>query len=131
VDAGRAMLVRVAVEQGRAIGMRLPEARLRDVTFTDTQLDLANLRFAQLERVVFRGCQLREADLMSARLTSVVFEGCDLTGIDLARVSFERCELRGCTLDEVRGLTSLTGVAMSWPDVIALAPVLAAAFGVH
>lgn len=60
----------------------------------------------------------------------MVLERCDLTGADLTGVTFERCRIDGCTLDSVRGLASLAGVTMPWPDVVELAPVFAQALGV-
>ena len=130
VGARSASLLRTRVVGGRAIGIGLSEARIKDTTFEDVAFDLAHLRFARLSRVVFRNCRMHEVDFANAQFDSVLLDGCDLTGADFTKTSFTRCELRGSTLDEVRGLTSLTGVAMRWADVIALAPVFARALGV-
>lgn len=130
--AGRsASWQRLEVRGGRGLGLSLSEAMLRDVVFDGTQLDLAGMRFATLQRVVFRGCRMHEVDLSSATLQSVLLEDCDLTGADVSRASFERCELRGCSLEGVRGLHDLSGIAMSLLDVIDVAPLFARACGVH
>jgi uncharacterized protein YjbI with pentapeptide repeats len=131
VGAHGASVRRMRAIGTRALGIQLGEATLRSVEFTETVLDFANLRYAKLDRVTFVDCQLRDADLSHATLRSVRLERCDLTRCDLTGATFERCVLDGCTLDEVRGLGSLRGLAMPLGDVIELAPALAAALGMH
>ena len=122
---------RVLMRDTRAVGISLLEARLRDVEFVESNLDLARCRFAQLERVAFRGCRLRDADFSNAKLASVTFEGCDLTKVDFTKAVFARCEIRSCVIEGVRGLVNLEGIAMPFPDLIELAPSLARALGLH
>ncbi|MCW2960282.1 MAG: pentapeptide repeat-containing protein [Thermoleophilia bacterium] len=124
-------IVRASFVHGRTLGFGIADGRMQDVTFDETQLDLANFRFAKLACVVFRGCRMHEADFSSAELKSVVFDHCDLSGADFSRATFERCEMRGCTLDRAKGMVSFAGISMPWPDVIDLAPLLAAAVGIH
>jgi hypothetical protein len=64
-------------------------------------------------------------------LSSVAFVSCGLDGVDLSGAAFSACEMRGCVVDEVRGVTSLRGVAMPWPDLVRNAGAFAAALGVR
>jgi uncharacterized protein YjbI with pentapeptide repeats len=120
-------ITRVALRGGRALGFGFTDARMQDATLDEVQLDLASFRFTTLVSVVFRDCSMREVDLSSAKLTSVVFERCDMTGVDFSRAKFTKCQMRGCTLEGAKGMTTFAGIAMPWPDIVELAPVMAAA----
>ena len=53
-----------------------------------------------------------------------------LTGADLQGARCERCEIRGCELAGVDGVERLSGTRMTWPDVVQIAGLLAAASGI-
>jgi uncharacterized protein YjbI with pentapeptide repeats len=129
--APRAGLVRVELRGVRLTGAQLAEAMLRDVVFSDCRVDLAGLRMARLERVAFRDCRLEELDLYAAELVDVSFERCALREATLSEAKLERCAIRGCDLAGLRGADRLAGVEMTWEDILASAPVFAAALGVH
>lgn len=127
--------VRVLVERAtlrgcRMTGMQLAESTIRDTLLEGCRIDLAAFRMTRFERVVLRDCVLREADLVEAQLSSVVLERCDLTGADLSHATFARSQLHDCRCDGLIAAERLRGVAMPWPDVVALAPELAAAVGI-
>ena len=128
--ATRGVLVRIEVEELRGTGVDLSEAKLKDVAFTSSRLDLASFRFATLERVVFDDCRLEEADFHGATLSSVRFERCNLTGASFAAARCERSELHGCELADLQGVEGLRGVRMPWNDVLQIAGVLAGAAGI-
>jgi uncharacterized protein YjbI with pentapeptide repeats len=122
---------RLVVRRSRLTGAELGESELADVRFLDCRLDLVGLRHATLQRVRFEDCRLTECDLSGARLVDVAFERCELRGaslrsVSLERVSFERCDLLG-----LRGADGLRGASMTWEDVLANAPTLAAAVGIE
>jgi uncharacterized protein YjbI with pentapeptide repeats len=122
---------RVELRGVRLTGAELGESTLRDVTFADCRLDLAALRSARLERVAFVDCRLEELDLYGAKLADVRFERCGLREATVSAATFERCDLRGCDLTGLRGAERLAGVRMTWDDVLANAPVFAAALGIE
>ena len=122
---------RVEVRSSRFTGAELGEAILIDATFVDCRLDLAGLRHARLERVVFRDCRLGECDLHGATLTDVLFERSELRQATLTGARLERVELRGCELTGLRGAEALRTARMPWNDVLANAPLFAAALGIE
>jgi uncharacterized protein YjbI with pentapeptide repeats len=135
VDLANVRGVRVLIERAtlrgcRMTGIQLAESTIRDALFEDCRIDLAAFRMTRFERVVLRDCVLREADLAEAQLGSVVLERCDLAGADLSHATFRQSELRGCRCDGLIAAERLHGVAMPWPDILALAPELAAAVGI-
>lgn len=131
LDATRASLIRVVVEDSRATGLAFGEAALQDVVFRDCRIDLASFRFARLERVAFDGCVLREADFQEARCEAVAFQDCDLSGASFSGTSFADSEVCRCRLEGIRGIEGLRGVALEWDAILGLAPELAAALGIR
>jgi uncharacterized protein YjbI with pentapeptide repeats len=123
--------LRAEVRRSRLTGAELAEARLTDVTFLDCHLDLVGLRRAHLERVVFRDCRMAECDFYDALLTDVLFEGCTLREAIFAGARIERVEIRGCALEGLDGVEALRGVRMPWNDMLANAPLFAAALGIE
>jgi uncharacterized protein YjbI with pentapeptide repeats len=123
---------RVHFERVRLTGLTWQEGTLRDVLFSGCRIDLASFAASRLERVRFEDCVLTQVDLQDARLAAVVFERCDLSDADLSGARLTAgCELHGCTLSAVRGLERLRGAAMPLDDVVASAPVFAAALGIR
>lgn len=122
---------RVHFDRVRLTGLTWHEGTLRDVTFSGCRMDLTSFSATRLERVRFEDCLLTQVDLQDARLAAVVFERCDLTGADLSGARLTAgCELHGCTLEGVRALERLRGAAMPIDDIVASAPVFAAALGI-
>jgi uncharacterized protein YjbI with pentapeptide repeats len=126
-----ASMRRVVVSAGRLTGLAWTEGGVEDAAFRDCRIDLASFGRTRFAGTAFEDCVLTDADFQEARLRSVRFERCDLTGADFSDARFERCELRGCTLDRVRGLANLRGVAMPRADVVAAAATFAAALGIE
>ncbi len=50
---------------------------------------------------------------------------------DFSGARLVRTEVRRCNLDRLQGIDGLRGVAMDWNDVLAIAPLLAAAFEIR
>ena len=122
---------RVELRSCRFTGSDLAAAKLSDVTFDDCRLDLVNLRSATLERVVFHDCRMEECDLYEASLKDVLFEGCQLREATFSSVRLQRVELRGCDLGGLIGVEALRGSRMPLSDVLANAPMFAAAAGIE
>ena len=124
-------LRRVELRVCRLTGADLAEAVLTDVSFLDCRLDLVSLRHARLERVVLRDCRLEECDFHGASLRDVTYERCILRGASFAGAHVERVDLVGCDLLGASGVERLRGARIPWDDVVANAPVFAAALGLE
>ena len=84
-----------------------------------------------LAAIVFRAEVMQKDASAGARLIDVAFERCELGGAVLSNVSLERVSFRGCDLLGVRGADALRGAQLTWDDVLANAPTLAAALGIE
>ncbi len=136
----------------RGVGTDLSGATLRDVELTDARLggtqahgavlervlvrggkiDFLNLRQARLKDVVFESCVLVEPDFGGARLERVEFVDCALKQADLSAAVLVDVDLRGAApLEIARGVDRLSGAVISAPQLMDLAPVLAAELGVR
>ncbi len=131
VQAQRAAVTRVTVENSRLTGIRFHEGTLLDATIRGCRVDLASFGFSRLTRVTFENCMLAQADYLDAQLESVCFHRCDLTRADFRGVRMRRCEFRRCDLTGLQGVANLRGAAMEWPDIVELAGVWAAALGIE
>ncbi len=127
----RLALLRVEVRRSRFTGAELGESTLTDVTLADCRVDLVGLRFARLRRVAFRDCRMSGCDLYGATLEDVLFERCELRDATFSSARLERVELRGCDLAGALGVEALRGARMPWNDVLASAPLFAAALGIE
>jgi uncharacterized protein YjbI with pentapeptide repeats len=121
----------VTVSGSRLTGFAWTAGELRDARFADCRCDLASFESTKLSQVVFEDCNLRDADFRHARMESVAFLRCDLTRADIGGARLGGCQMRGCTLDGLRGVDRLRGVAMPWDDILAAAGVFAAELGVR
>jgi uncharacterized protein YjbI with pentapeptide repeats len=115
----------------RLTGFTWTSGDARKANLSDCRADMASFESSRLSHVTFSDCDLREADLRSTRMEAVRFERCDLSRADLRGARLERCEMRGCTLDGLRGVDRLRGVAMPWNDILAAADVFAGEIGVR
>jgi uncharacterized protein YjbI with pentapeptide repeats len=131
LSAPGAVLTRVELRDVRLTGAQLAEATLRDVVFTGCRVDLVGLRMARLERVAFVDCRLEELDLYGTRLEDVRFEDCLLREATFSEATLTRCSFRRCDLAGLRGAERLAGAQLTWDDVLANAPVFAAALGIQ
>jgi uncharacterized protein YjbI with pentapeptide repeats len=131
LEAREASWARVEITGSRLTGATLAGARLQDVAFRDCRMDLTSFAGARLERVSFERCDLRESDFGEARLHDVRLHGCDLSDAYVADASCSRTELRDGSYEDLRGIAGLKGCSLAWPDLMALAPALAAHAGMR
>jgi uncharacterized protein YjbI with pentapeptide repeats len=123
---------RTKVEGARLTGLSWTAGEMLDTTFSECRANLATFEGTKFDRVVFENCDLGEADFRRCRLESVTFRGCDLTRAELGNARFTgKSEISGCTLDGLRGVDRLRGVAMPWGDIVAAAGTFAAELGVR
>lgn len=128
VQARGIELVRCELVGCRLTGARLSEGRLTDVLLRECRIDLATFAGSTFERVTFEGCLMTGSEFQSVTADSLRLESCELVDADFSGARFARTEMRRCNLDRLQGIDGLRGVAMEWNDLLAIAPLLAAAF---
>jgi uncharacterized protein YjbI with pentapeptide repeats len=122
---------RVVIEASRLTGAALVKARLMDVVFRDSPIDMPSFRFGRFDRVRFESCRLIEADLQGVTARACSFIDCDLSGAQLSQGSFAGSAFRGCRLAGVKGLEALKDTQMACQDVMEIATALAASLGIE
>jgi uncharacterized protein YjbI with pentapeptide repeats len=122
---------RSSVSGARLTGLAWTSGEIGEATFSDCRADLASFERTGMSGVVFEDCNLREADFRATRMESVAFRRCDLTGADISGARMGGCSMAGCTIEGLRGVDRLRGVAMPWPDILAAAGVFAGEIGVR
>jgi len=98
----KAMIYRTEIQACRAVGWNASEAYIKDTIFRDTNLMLAQFRFAEFKAVRFENCNLKGADFQNADLRGVVFEQCDLSEAELSFANLKNADVRGCEIKKVR-----------------------------
>lgn len=97
-----------AVLRSKLVGCKLSGAEfggfVRDSTFVDCPIQMANLTMSRLERVVFEDCELKEVDCFQAALSDVSFPGSSITDLGLDQAECQRVDFR-----EARGLSLKSG----------------------
>lgn len=123
-------LERVALSTTRATGLQWTNGLVRDVTVTDSRVDLAGFRFSKLRDVEFRDCKLAGLDLTEAALTRVRFVDCDLSGAKLHHATMSQVAFDDCVLDDIDGIEALRGATITAADLMPLLDALARALGI-
>ncbi|HEX8182804.1 MAG TPA: pentapeptide repeat-containing protein [Candidatus Saccharimonadales bacterium] len=116
---------RVLVQGSRCCGIQLQSSSLKDVTFIDCKLNLANFRFCKLTNVRFQNCVLEEADFYAAEMTDVVFEHCKLDKTAFSSAKLKRVDFRTSDITGVRNIQGLAGATIDSTQLMAIAPLLA------
>jgi len=116
---------RVLLENMRCSGLKLQTSTLKDVTFRDCKLDLANFRFSKLKNVCFIDCILNEADFYASKLDNVQFQSCSLDKTEFSSAKLKQVDLRTSEISNISGISSLTGATIDSTQLIAIAPILA------
>jgi uncharacterized protein YjbI with pentapeptide repeats len=129
-DLEESSFTKVVLTDCRLSAIQLSQARLRDVHFVDCRLDDVNLAMATGERVRFERCRIERGDFRSARFEGVAWWDCDLRSADFSQVHIERGQLHGSDLDDLRGATALSSVAIDAEQFPALAEHLLAERGI-
>ena len=129
VSSTEISLQRTKLSDIRATGWDVSRGIIRDVTFLDCKLDLANFRFARLTSVHFKGCVLVGADFLQAHLNKVRFEDCELDQADFNHATLKDTDLRGSRIAGLRGWQYLRGASIDQTQLITAASYLAAELG--
>ncbi|OIV36340.1 hypothetical protein BIV57_16980 [Mangrovactinospora gilvigrisea] len=153
--AGRGRHARFAeawLDGVRMVGTDLVEAALEDITALRCVLAGVPAHGSVLSRVHFRGCKLDSVNLRQAVLREVVFEDCVLRDVDWGGAKLREVSFPGSTLERVTGgratlvdvdfrdaaslgftdgHESLVGGVISTPQLMDVAPALAAGLGIE
>jgi uncharacterized protein YjbI with pentapeptide repeats len=124
-------LNRVIFRRARLTGVQLPEAEVRDVTFSDCKLDYANFRMAKLAHVTFERCVFIETDFGGAELSLVRFDDCQIAKMDITKATFSRVDLRGSAVGFVGSVSALRGAIINTNQLMDLAHDLASELGIE
>lgn len=116
---------RVFVKESRCSGLQLQTSTLKDVTFSDRKLNLANFRLSKLKDVHFKNCVLDEADFYAALLENVNFTNCSLIKTEFSTSKLMNVDLRTSDLSGILGIGSLAGATIDSIQLALLAPQLA------
>lgn len=97
--------LRFALEDSKAMGVRLHNCRFRQGSFSQTRLFGANLDHGKLREVLFDGADLGGCFFTQCGFTGVKFQKCDLTQASfvhtpLKNVDLSTCQISGLTLSE-------------------------------
>ena len=112
-------------------GVQAFSVQFRRVSFRGCKLDSVNFRDAKMTDVTFEDCVLRDADFSGARLTRVRFPGCTLTEARFEHATCSSVDLRGASLGITAGFDALGGATIDYPQLMALAPLLAHHLGIQ
>ena len=123
--------IRVRFAQTRITGTDLSVSIIKDVTFEDCKLDMANFRSAKLTRVLFKNCTLKETDFQSATLSHVTFQDCILEKTVFDHVDLKDVDVRSSQLFDIRGWGSLKGLTIDQLQLTSIAPQLALKLGLN
>ncbi len=116
---------RVAVKGSRCSGLQLQTSTLKDVTFNDCKLNLANFRFSKLTNVCFKDCILDQADFYQSELKNVAFLNCVLDKAEFSASKLKQVDFRSSEITGILGIKSLAGAIIDSAQLMALAPILA------
>ena len=119
---------RVLVKESRCSGLQLQNSTLKDITFTDCKLTMANFRFCEMFNVLFKDCSLDEADFYGASLKNVVFQNCTLVRTQFSTAKLSNADFRTSDMNGMLGTSSLGGAIIDSLQLMTIAPVLAQEF---
>jgi uncharacterized protein YjbI with pentapeptide repeats len=117
---------RVLVQDSRCSGMQLQTSALRDITFSNCKLDVANFRFSKFKNVRFKDCILDEADFYAAELENVDFQNCRMDMASFSGAKLKGVDFRSSDITGIVGINGLAGGIIDSMQLITLAPLLAA-----
>jgi uncharacterized protein YjbI with pentapeptide repeats len=122
---------RIRLSNMRCSGLKLQTSTLRDVTFEDCKLDLANFRFTKLKNVVFKDCVLDEADFYNAGLEKVQFLNCSMSQTEFSSATCQAVDLRTSDITAISGINGLAGTTIDSVQLVAISHALAASFKIR
>jgi uncharacterized protein YjbI with pentapeptide repeats len=121
---------RVTLAGGRMTGLDVSKGYLKDITFKDCKLNMANFRFARLKLVTFIDCVLTDADFLGADMVDVSFQNCLIERVEFGHSNMKQVDLRGSQLVDIKGWQSLKGAIIDKLQLVQAAQFLANDYGI-
>ncbi|HEY3781067.1 MAG TPA: pentapeptide repeat-containing protein [Fimbriimonadaceae bacterium] len=127
--ADNGSISRTLLESSCLSGVQFGDAILKDVTFKNCKLDLANFSYATLLNVHFLDCALEQSDWDSTKFEKVRLENCVLAGSVFHQCQIQHLDLRSSQLAGINGIAFLKRVIIDLDQATEIAPILAKALG--
>ncbi len=121
---------RVSIVGARCSGMQITNSVLKNITYADSKLEIANFRFSRLENVIFEDCMIDDVDFYQAKLKNIAFVNCTISKIMFMNAGMTNVDISKSSIQNIRGVQSLRGVTVSYDQLMQLAPSLAAEAGI-
>jgi uncharacterized protein YjbI with pentapeptide repeats len=128
-SCGESSLIRIHIIGGRMTGTDFSRSTLKDVTFEDCKLDMANFRFAKFKRVQFINCMMSETDFQGAELIEIAFQASHLERVMFDQCTIKSVDARTSQLFDIRGWQALRGLVVDSVQLTTIAPQLASELG--
>lgn len=129
VDLSESIVRDTLVADGRFGVLSAPRSAWSGVRLRGGKVDLLDLSLGRLSDLAFEGCTIEILDLTAARLRTASFERCEIGELVLDDARLSDVDLTGAALRLVRGIGQLRGVTIARPQLLDLAPQLAAHLG--
>jgi uncharacterized protein YjbI with pentapeptide repeats len=119
VDAAKANLTRVEMVGSKLLGVKLIEARMRDILWSECIATFANFYGTRFKAARFHKCGFKEASFQEADLTGAVFDTCDLSGTNFHGATLAGADLRGSNLTGIQiDIATLRGVIVDQSQAV-------------
>ncbi len=129
VDLADSIVRDTLLADGRFGLLSAPRSTWSSVRVRGGKIDLLDLSLGRLSDLAFEGCVIRVLDLTGARLRTAIFERCEVHELVLDDARLADVDLTGADLRLVRGIGQLRGTTIGRPQLLDLAPQLAAHVG--
>ncbi len=121
---------RISIVGARCSGMQITNAVLKNITYTNSKIEIANFRFSRIENVVFEECMIDDVDFYEAQLKNVEFVNCTISKITFSGARMMNVDISKSFVKSINGIQSLRGVTISYDQLMQLAPSFAAEAGI-
>lgn len=121
---------RISIEGTRCSGLSITNGVIKDASFKNSKLEIANFRFTHIENAIFEDCAIDDIDFYNARLKNIEFINCTINKISFANARITNVDISKSIVEGIVGINSLKGVTISYEQLLQLAPVFAAEAGI-
>jgi len=131
-DLSNLNLDRILLDSVDFVGCRMTgfiaiNSSIRDATFKNCKLNLAQFRFSHLKNIIFENCILEEADFYNADINNVIFRECNLIKAEMSKTKLFETDFRTSNIAGMNiGIESLKGAVISSTQLIDLSWILGA-----
>lgn len=119
------------ISGGRLGAMMMAAGTWTGVRVLGSRIGFLNLAGAKLEDVLFEDCEIGSLDARGAQLRSVAFVDCSMDELNIAEATLDKVDLSGLRLRSLVGIERLRGAIVGHQQLLDLAPLLAAQFGLE